>query len=338
MGLFKWFLVGLLSAMLYLMVSVYKADYKSPSFNDLTKEQQDWFRKGNSISVNGYKMFYRFKRPSNPSHAAVIFVHGFPSSSFDYHKSFDLLDRPGGVLVFDHVGFGFSDKPNINFSYSIIEHADQALMLWRALNISTAHLIAHDMGDSIVTEILNRRRLQLLPPPFDNFLRSVTFTNGGMMVEHIGFRLSQRLLLLPYVGKALTRLNAALRIESFTHQQLASIWGHSEAGRSARDKDIADLIALNTYRGGNLLMHKMIHYLRDRFVFEPRWLRAVQELDVPCRILWGDSDAVAPVAIATNLHRLAPHCELKFMKTVGHFLMLESPQEWLKLAVIQTES
>lgn len=336
MGYFKWVLVFFVAVIAYVAFLIHKTDYEAPLFSDLRKEQQRWFVKGNLIDINGYKMFYRFKKPSKQSRPIIVLVHGFPSSSFDYHKTFDqLVLRYEGVLVFDHIGFGFSDKPSSGFSYSVIEHADQALLLWRALNISSAHLVAHDMGDSIVTEILHRRRLQLLPTYFDKFLVSVTFTNGGMMVKHIGFRLSQRLLLLPYVGKTLTKLNAALRIKSFTRQQLTSIWGRCEEGYDSRDQDIADLMALNTYGGGNLLMHKMIHYLRDRFVFEPRWLRSVQELEVPCRFLWGDSDAVAPSAMAVELQQLAPNCGLKFLKTVGHFPMLESPREWIKWAVIE---
>jgi pimeloyl-ACP methyl ester carboxylesterase len=42
----------------------------------------------------------------------IILIHGFPASSFDYHRALQFLEASGHpVLLFDHVGFGFSDKP-----------------------------------------------------------------------------------------------------------------------------------------------------------------------------------------------------------------------------------
>jgi hypothetical protein len=52
-------------------------------------------------------------------------------------------------------------------------------------------VVAHDMGDSVLTEILAQYEKQLLPACFHSFFRSVTFTNGGMRYDLINFRLSQ---------------------------------------------------------------------------------------------------------------------------------------------------
>ena len=61
------------------------------------------------------------------------------------------------MFVHDHLGFGFSDKPSKNFTYSIAEAADNCLTAWQQAGIKNAHLVAHDMGDTILTEILARR-------------------------------------------------------------------------------------------------------------------------------------------------------------------------------------
>ena len=43
---------------------------------------------------------------------AIILIHGFPASSFDYHRALEALQANGHpILLFDHLGFGFSDKP-----------------------------------------------------------------------------------------------------------------------------------------------------------------------------------------------------------------------------------
>ena len=47
------------------------------------------------------------------------------------------------------------------------------------------------MGDSVLTEILSRKQRGMLPEYFDNFFKSITFTNGGMVYDLINKRLSQ---------------------------------------------------------------------------------------------------------------------------------------------------
>ena len=64
----------------------------------------------------------------------IILIHGFPTSSLDYADVIDPLAENYRVVVFDHIGFGFSDKP-INYTYSLVDQAEQALALWRTLGI-----------------------------------------------------------------------------------------------------------------------------------------------------------------------------------------------------------
>ena len=70
---------------------------------------------------------------------------------------FDDLRERGNVFVHDQLGFGLSDKPALNFTYSIAEAADNSLIMWRKAGLRSAHVVAHDMGDTILTEILARR-------------------------------------------------------------------------------------------------------------------------------------------------------------------------------------
>ena len=48
--------------------------------------------------------------------------------------------------MFDHLGFGFSERP-LDITYSLVEHAENALTLWQKLGIKHAHLVSHDMGN-----------------------------------------------------------------------------------------------------------------------------------------------------------------------------------------------
>ena len=99
----------------------------------------------------------------------IVLVHGFPTSSHDYSRSHKFLEKDFCVVMFDHVGFGFSDKPaGPEYVYSVFSAAENALELWRQLKIRSAHIVAHDMGDSIVTEIMSRRQRNMLPSQISN--------------------------------------------------------------------------------------------------------------------------------------------------------------------------
>ena len=102
-----------------------------PELNDLTPGQQQWFSRGEMVEVLGHQMFSLQQGNANQT---VILIHGFPTSSYDYYDVIDKLSQDYSVLVFDHLGFGFSDKP-VDYTYSLVDQAEQTLALWRQLGI-----------------------------------------------------------------------------------------------------------------------------------------------------------------------------------------------------------
>lgn len=314
---------------------------EQPSANlaSLSPALQQWHSAGRVLEVlPGYRVFtVTMDRPNWSGDASgsdarqLCLIHGFPSSSFDYRRALPrLLTGFHRVVMFDHAGFGFSDQLPANYSYSIQDHADVTLAVWKALGVKRCHVAAHDMGDSVLAELLTRQARGLLPDRFQSgFFQSVTFTNGGMIIGLASLRLSQRVLRLPLIGPALAWLGASgWQPPGLAQQQLRSIWGPG-ADEAQRNADIADMLALNREFGAAWNLHRTIRYLDDRFLFEQRWLDALKSLRAPCRLLWGDSDAVSPQAIPRSLHsRYLPQCRLHFLTGIGHFLMMEAPTKW----------
>jgi pimeloyl-ACP methyl ester carboxylesterase len=59
----------------------------------------------------------------------IVILHGYPTSSYDYSRVLPELTKHFRVVIHDHLGFGFSDKPD-SLTYSLIDQADIALQLW----------------------------------------------------------------------------------------------------------------------------------------------------------------------------------------------------------------
>jgi len=97
------------------------------------------------VRIFGRELFV--VREGEGSAPPLLVLHGFPTSSFDMRAALPSLaaDRP--VIVHDHLGFGFSDKPARKpaehvgreaFSYSLLEQAEMAIGLWRELGVTRA--------------------------------------------------------------------------------------------------------------------------------------------------------------------------------------------------------
>ncbi|XP_076815355.1 putative hydrolase LipZ [Clavelina lepadiformis] len=321
-------LTALVCVVVYLPDPPYVTDVRK-----LSTDLQKWHERGETIKVNGHNVFYIYEKCKNeklknPPTFAIL--HGYPSSSYEYHKVIDALLEVGDVFIHDHVGFGFSDKPAENFTYSMSEAADNALVVWRSVKISRAHVVAHDMGDTVLTEILARRYRGLLPNYFDNFFQSVTFTNGGMKYSLISFRLSQIILPHPTFGPFFSMVGNRLGFDKFfMKKQIASIWS-PHANKIDREREIGSIAELNEFKGGFRIFHKNIYYLYDRAHFEFRWFAALAEINIPIRFIWGDSDAVAPISIPKFFQSFVPEAELILIPKGGHFWMLEQPDVWIK--------
>ena len=272
-------IIGTLSALVVLLEKTLPVQ-EPLRFDELHKSIQKWHQKGKYSNVFGRNMFYILEGQVTEESEAIVFFHGFPTSSYDYAKALPDLKEvfPNKLLLFfDHVGFGFSDKPQDDYEYTLHDHAENALHLLMQLNIKSAHIISHDMGDSILTEILLRRHLKLLPDYFNDFFKSVTFTNGGMHYDSANLRLSQILLNNHYFGKFFSSLYSRLPKDistRITKRQLESIYSRN-SDPFDRDEDIEAISALTRYNGGMTLTHKTVSYLKDRARFESRWYRYV---------------------------------------------------------------
>lgn len=145
---------------------------------ELSSPLKEWRGKGQLVEVNGLQMFL-IDINKNAHEPAIILFHGFPSSSYEYSRALPFLLeklKHRRLVLFDHVGFGFSDKPKVDYDYTLHDHAENALKLMQILNIEAAHIVAHDMGDSVLTEILSRRHLGLLPDSFRSFFKVYPFS------------------------------------------------------------------------------------------------------------------------------------------------------------------
>lgn len=274
---------------------------------------EQWRQAGRIVEVAGRRLFVV---EQGSGLETLVILHGYPTSSHDFARVLPELAKRFRVIVHDHLGFGLSGKP-ADYSYSLVEQADLALLLWQALGVRRAHLLAHDYGTSVATELLARREHFELPVAFD----TLTLCNGSVHIELAQLRLIQRLLAHPWFGP----LVAPLSSRSLFDRQMRAIW--ADPSKLSGD-DLDAMWALLARDGGRERLPAISGYLHERRKYWHRWIGALTRLDIPAHVLWAREDPVAVAAIAEQLAREIPGAKLTWLDGIGHYPMLEAPDAW----------
>jgi pimeloyl-ACP methyl ester carboxylesterase len=242
-----------------------------------------------------------------------MFLHGYPSSSYDWRHAFERL---GGhrLIVFDFLGYGLSDKPRDQL-YSLQIQADIAEALAARFDGQPVTMISHDMGSSVATEILARdleRRLSFN-------LRSALLFNGSLVRERASLLWGQKLL-LSRLGPLMSRLT-----NEFTfRRQFGAIFSR-EHPLSA--EEAADQWSLLIHNGGHRLLERLIYYNKER-VTAPgaRWHWALREWPGRLELAWAELDPICTEAVLQAVLELRPHAELTRLPGLGHYPQVEDPE------------
>lgn len=278
----------------------------------------DWRNKGKFLTVFDRNIFVIDEGNSDET---IVILHGYPTSSYDYHKVLDDLSKKYRVIIHDHLGFGFSDKP-LNYSYSLIEQADVALHLWTKLGLKKVTLLAHDYGTSIATEILARHNKKQI----DLQIKELILSNGSVHIELSKLRTIQKLLKNKITGKWVAKLTSFIIFK----KNMRNIYYDKTKVSNSELKEMWSQLENNN---GRKVIHQLTNYINERYYFWHRWIIALKSTQIPTKIIWAKNDPIAIPKIAELLNQEIPNNQIFWIENCGHFLMLEKPQEWIKFVL-----
>ena len=276
------------------------------------------------VEILGNNLFFRY-RPGS-SNQFLCFLHGYPTSSLDYVHLFQNIPDQYHVLIHDHLGFGNSDKPLDN-DYLLTFQADLACRLYKHFDAENIHLIAHDYGTSIATEIIARDNDGAL----DFNIETVTLCNGSMLIEMSQLRLIQKLL----KNKVIGGLIASLTSSSTFHRNMRNIWFDKALYEKEEMHEHWNLlIRVN----GKKVLPKITRYIDQRYENYNRWIGGLKKSKLPFHILWAENDPVAIVDMAFKLDSIIEESTLNIIKECGHYPMIEKDEEWLRAVLNYIEN
>lgn len=271
----------------------------------------DWKESGKYAEFDGLRVFYHL---SEPRKEVLLCLHGFPASSFDYHKIWNDLIQNFSVLSFDMIGYGFSSKP-ANFDYTTFDQTDVLQKLLDFLEVKRVHILAHDYGNTITQELLAREEEKRL-----NFtIETICMLNGALFPETHRPILAQKILISP-----LGALFGRMIPDRVFKKNLATVFGRET---QPKDEELEDFTTLFKYNKGKRIAHKLIRYMSERAKYRDRWVGALERMRQPFRMINGSADKVSGAHLVEKFREVVPsQTDIFELKDIGHFPHMEVPE------------
>ncbi len=217
---------------------------------------------------------------------------------------FEPLSKTFRVIAVDFKGFGFSGKPDGD--YSSRAQATLIAHLLDYLKIDQAWLCGNSMGGEIALNValLNPQRVAGL----------ILIDSGGVEVPGSG-SLAPGYLLIPVVGRVLTALS--LTSDKLVRQGLEkSFFDHAKV----TDERVANYYRPLQTRAGQLAALRARTQAAD-FSIE----QDLSRINVPTLIIWGAQDGIIPLEAGVKMSKLIRNSKLVILDSCGHLPQEEMP-------------
>jgi pimeloyl-ACP methyl ester carboxylesterase len=257
----------------------------------------------------------------------VLFLHGFPSASYDWHYQWQTLRHSHICIGMDFLGFGISDKPYPH-QYTLQQQTDAVCVLlehMKAIGIEACHVVAHDYGVSVAQELVTRSQSPTsvndqqpaLNVALPVELQSVTFLNGGLFSALHKPLFTQKLL-----KSSLGPIVVKLMSQRALHQSFMSIFGPNTPPSPTLINDLWQLLILHD---GRRVIPSVLRYIDERAVFAQRWQDALVHSKIPLAFINGIYDPISGQHMLDEFIRLLPNAKT-FALDVGHYPQIEAPE------------
>ena len=249
-------------------------------------------------SVDGARLRYVDKGEGPP----VVLIHGFASSLDTWDRVLPELAKSHRVIALDLKGFGWSDRPEGD--YSPAAEAALTLKLLDQLGVKRAAFVAHSWGSSVTLALAlaapeRVSRIAL----YDAWVYEEQLPTTFLMARADG--LGELLFSLFYDQRPDERITLAFYDKGLVSEKLV------EDVEAALDRPGTTAAALAAVRG-------------QRFTEQQQKYRNIEQ---PVLLLWGREDVVTTLKFGERLSRDLPHARLVVYPQCGHFPMIEARRQ-----------
>jgi pimeloyl-ACP methyl ester carboxylesterase len=253
--------------------------------------------------VDGVRIHYQDKGAGAP----LVLIHGYTSSTFAWKDVFDPLSQQFRVIAVDLKGFGFSGKPDGD--YTRRAQGDLVVRLLDHLKVDRAILCGSSMGGEVSMNAAVRH---------PNRVSALILVDSGGVTVSGGGSVTPGVAEWPVVGPAIAAL--ALTSDSLVRDGLRKSFYDDSM---VTDEQVAAYYRPLKTRGGQRAAYlARVQAGLDRV--EPE----INKIKQPTLIVWGAEDELIPLEAGRRLNSLIAGSRLVVFDKCGHLPQAEMPERF----------
>ncbi len=227
----------------------------------------------------------------------VIFIHGLGADATSWATNIGAFSEKYHVYALDQIGFGYSDKPLIEYKIETFVEFLGAFM--QALNIPKATLVGNSLGGWISVEFAARH-----PEMVEKL---VLVDAAGLSPEGGVLRLPVNLN-----PASLAETRKVLEIIVYNKQ-----WVTEELVRRSFERRMKS--------GDGYTIQRVLAGIFAGGQYEDQ---RVGSIHAPTLVLWGRDDALTPLTLGGRYQKAIPGATLLVLDQCGHIPQVEKPAEF----------
>ncbi|MGD1835161.1 MAG: alpha/beta fold hydrolase [Nitrososphaeraceae archaeon] len=255
----------------------------------------------NYLTIDGSKIRYLdYKTSRLKTSETIIMLHGLGASAERWERVAPKLADYFRIIVPDIIGFGYSDKPTIEYSSEFfIKFLNNFV---NRLKLKDLNIIGSSFGGYIALEYALKYRKK---------------TKSLILVSPAGLMKNSTDALNDYMTAAI--------YPNYNNVKKA----YSEMSFDTKivtDESIKDFINRMRLENSKYSFMSTIMSLKNTENITEK----IKNFKVPTLLIWGENDKLIPVKYGNEYQKIL-NCELKIIESCGHTPFLEKPKEFVSI-------
>jgi pimeloyl-ACP methyl ester carboxylesterase len=252
------------------------------------------------INIDGNKIRYLDAAGTD---GTIVLVHGLGASAERWEFVIPLFNKHYRVIVPDLIGFGYSDKPLVDyttdfFSKFLADFLDK-------IGLEKINIIGSSLGGQIIAEYASENK--------DSIEKMVLVSPSGAM-KHSTPALDAYVMAALYPDKE--GAENAYKMMAGPNQEI-------------NPKIIEDFVTRMKLPNAKMAFMSTLLGLKNA----ENITKTLQTISIPTLIIWGERDSVIPIKYADSFVSSIQDCRFYRMNDCGHTPYVEVPEKFTKIVL-----
>jgi 2-hydroxy-6-oxonona-2,4-dienedioate hydrolase len=253
-------------------------------------------------NVNGYMIRYLDYGP--PDRKILILLHGLGASAERWSRVIPALSRDYRVIALDIIGFGYSDKPAVEYTMDFFIDFFRSFL--DNLGIFKTSIIGSSLGGHIASEFAVR---------FNQMVEKLVLVSPAGMMRKSSPTLDRYIMaaLYPEYQRVYDTFREMVYDPNAVNQELLMDFLNRMSLPNAKYAFMSTLLGMR---------------------YAPSLIGRLSNITAPTLLVWGENDTTIPLAEYANQYNGIPNMEeLVVVKKCGHIPPVEKPATFNRIVL-----